>query len=456
MKATKTFSELLTFYDVPTPRYTSYPTVPFWDNHSFSENQWKVEIIQAFEDNKGEISLYLHLPFCEALCTYCGCNKRITKNHAVETPYIESLLKEWEMYLAMFGNRKPILKDLHLGGGTPSFFSAENLQKLLSSILSKVELHAQHELSIEVHPNYTSFEQLQTLADLGFRRLSVGVQDFDPAVQFIINRIQTFEQTKEVIDNARNVGFTGINVDIIYGLPRQTLSSVEMTIDYVKLLNPDRIAFYSYAHVPWKSAGQRRYTEADLPSGVQKRALYEFGRKELLLHGFSEIGMDHFAKPDDELFVAEANGVLHRNFMGYTTTSSKLLLGLGVSSISDTWGGFMQNVKEVEEYQELLKNNQLPISKGHILTQEDKEIRQHILNLMCNHETDFDILDKEFEEDAFDRLKEFVKNCLVEISNKKISVTETGKPFVRNIALCIDERYWQNSAPKQQLFSRSV
>lgn len=455
MKTSKSFSELLSLYDVPTPRYTSYPTVPYWDNDSFAESAWKSEVVKSFEDNNGEISLYIHLPFCEALCTYCGCNKRITKNHAVEIPYIESVITEWNLYLKLFGNKKPVIKDLHLGGGTPTFFSSENLEKLLSTILKSVNLHPQHELSIEVHPNYTTLEQLQTLAKLGFRRLSVGVQDFDPDVQFIINRIQTFEQTQKVIEYARNVGFTGINVDIIYGLPRQTLASVELTINYVKQLNPDRIAFYSYAHVPWKSAGQRRYTEADLPSGEKKRALYEFGRKELLTHQYSEIGMDHFAKSDDELFVAEANGELHRNFMGYTTTSSKFLLGLGVSSISDTWGAFMQNVKEVEEYQASLINNKLPIFKGHLLTEEDEQIRQHILNLMCKHETIFEIENKDLENEVFDRLQEFVHNNLVELDEYKISVTEDGKPFVRNIALCLDARYW-SIIPKENLFSKSV
>lgn len=455
MKTTKSFSELLTFFDVPTPRYTSYPTVPYWNTADFNLEQWKHEVINGFKDNNGEISLYLHLPFCEALCTYCGCNKRITKNHAVETPYIESLLKEFNLYLALFEGKKPILKELHLGGGTPSFFSAENLQYLLSSIIEKVDLAIDYEFSIEVHPNYTNKKQLQVLADLGFRRLSVGVQDFDPKVQFIINRIQTFEQTKQVIDEAKEVGFTAINVDIIYGLPLQTLESIQLTIDYVKKLNPDRIAFYSYAHVPWKSAGQRRYSENDLPSGAEKRSLYELGREQLLAQNYFEIGMDHFAKLDDELFIAEKNGLLHRNFMGYTTSSTKLLIGLGASSISDTWTGFMQNEKEIEAYQLKIEKNEFPISKGHLLTDEDSIIRHYILELMCKHTTHLKSSNIEYNEEVFSRLSELEILGLVEINNNYITVTESGKPFIRNIALCFDQRYWAN-IPKENLFSKSV
>jgi oxygen-independent coproporphyrinogen-3 oxidase len=449
------FSALLSKYDVPTPRYTSYPTVPFWDTHSIDDAIWKGQVLKAFEDNEGEISLYLHLPFCEALCTYCGCNKRITKNHAVEIPYIQSLLKEWAMYLELFEGRKPVLKDLHLGGGTPSFFSADNLKVLLETIMESVTLHPQYEFSIEVHPNYTNATQLKVLAALGFKRLSVGVQDFDPAVQLMINRIQTFEQTKAVVDQARAAGFTGINIDIIYGLPSQTLASVKMTIDYVIQLNPDRIAFYSYAHVPWKSAGQRRYSEADLPSGNEKRALYEFGRTALMQFQYKEIGMDHFAKPSDELFVAEDHGVLHRNFMGYTTTSSKFLLGLGVSSISDTWGAFMQNEKEVEAYQTKIEQQQFPIIKGHLLSNEDLIIRQHILNLMCLHQTDIANLTDEMKETIMSRLREFEENALVDIDVWQVKVTTSGKPFVRNIAMCLDQRYWA-AVPMQNVFSKSV
>jgi oxygen-independent coproporphyrinogen-3 oxidase len=441
---------------VPTPRYTSYPTVPYWDKDMISTEIWKNEVMHAFENNNGEISIYIHLPFCEALCTYCGCNKRITKNHAVELPYIASVLKEWQMYVSLFQEGKPIvLKDLHLGGGTPSFFSADNLELLISTIKQSVVLHDHFEFSIEVHPNYTTEFQLKKLAALGFKRLSVGVQDFDPAVQYIINRIQSFEQTKKVIEEARIVGFTGINVDIIYGLPRQTLASIALTIDYVKQLNPDRIAFYSYAHVPWKSAGQRRYTDADLPSGIEKRALYELGRRELLAHHYSEIGMDHFAKSDDELFIAEAKGELHRNFMGYTTTTSSFLLGLGVSSISDTWFSFMQNEKDIDKYQESIANNVLPITKGHLLNDQDLIIRQHILNLMCKHTTTFSADDEKYVEDVLVRLETLRNDGLVEIHESTVNVTTQGKPFVRNIAMCFDEKYWQ-SIPTQNLFSKSV
>lgn len=453
---TGTPAELLAKYDVPSPRYTSYPTVPYWDEKPLTQAHWLQHVKQAFrKTNSTEgISLYLHLPFCEQLCTYCGCNKRITKNHAVEEPYMEALLQEWEQYLVAF-RVKPRITELHLGGGTPTFFSAQNLKKLLERLLEKTEITPNAEFSVEVHPNHTNAEQLQVLYDLGFRRLSVGVQDFDPRVQFVINRIQTFEQTKETFDTARAIGYTSINADIIYGLPHQYASCVRDTIEKVKELRPERIAFYSYAHVPWKSKAQRRYSESDLPAPAEKRGLYELGRSLLEEAGYVEIGLDHFALPTDELCTAAQNGTLHRNFMGYTPRHTELLIGLGASSISDTGTSFMQNIKEVEAYEEAVFTGILPQLKGHELTEEDLIIRKHILNLMCRLSTSWteDVLP--YFVDALIRLQPLEEDGLLEYSNRHIKVLEAGRPFLRNVAMCFDARLWE-AQPTTPVFSRSV
>ena len=266
---------LLKKYDVPTPRYTSYPTVPYWDFSSIDDNKWKQSVIDTFKSENGELCIYIHLPFCENLCTFCACTKRITKNHKVEDPYITTVLKEWKMYRSLLPF-PPKIKEIHLGGGTPTFFSPDNLLELINGITEDAIVNDDKEFSIEVHPNYTTEEHLKRLSEIGFNRISIGVQDFDPRIQFVINRIQSYEKTKEVVDWARKYNYSSINIDLIYGLPHQTTDSVVYTIDLIKTLMPDRIAFYSYAHVPWKSKAQRRYTEADLPSASEKWAIASF------------------------------------------------------------------------------------------------------------------------------------------------------------------------------------
>ncbi|RYG02422.1 MAG: coproporphyrinogen dehydrogenase, partial [Chitinophagaceae bacterium] len=251
---------LLKKYNVAAPRYTSYPTVPLWDVDKFDTKQWLFSVKNCFDNSKNDgISLYIHLPFCESLCTYCGCNTRITKNHTVENPYINALLKEWQMYVNVLGE-KPKIKELHLGGGTPTFFSAENLSKLIEGILENSEPTPDSEFSFEAHPDNTSEAHLQTLYNLGFRRLSLGIQDFDEKVQKMINRYQTPLQVELITKIARKIGYQSVNFDLIYGLPFQTLNGLEKTLNHVMRINPDRIAFYSYAHVPWLKPGQRRYT----------------------------------------------------------------------------------------------------------------------------------------------------------------------------------------------------
>ena len=452
-------NSLVSKYNVAGPRYTSYPTVPYWKNDEFSLSQWKQGITKSFSESNSEegISLYIHLPFCESLCTFCGCNKRITKNHNVETLYLESVLKEWRLYLDLFTER-PIIKELHLGGGTPTFFSAENLKLLIKGIFRDATIAQNPSFSFEGHPNNTSEAHLQTLFDCGFTRVSYGVQDYNPTVQLAIHRLQPFENVKRVTEMARKIGYTSVGHDIIFGLPFQKKEHVIHTIEKTKELMPDRIAFYSYAHVPWiKGNGQRGFKEEDLPSAIEKRDMYETGKRMLEEAGYIEIGMDHFALKTDSLYKAVENKTLHRNFMGYTDSKTQLMLGLGVSAIGDSWYSFGQNVKNVEEYQDLVAQNIIPVYRGHILNSEDLIVRKHILNLMCNLETSWVDSSMQLIElpEVLEKLEEMEADGLVEFSFQKLYITEKGRPFVRNICMAFD-LLLQRSKPETQLFSMTV
>lgn len=449
-------SQLLSKYNIPGPRYTSYPTVPYWEPDYFTEKKWIRSVQRIFADGAASegISLYIHLPFCESLCTFCGCNKRITKNHEVEEPYIATVLKEWDLYLERLP-KKPIIREIHLGGGTPTFFSPEHLKELMNGLLAKAERHPDFSFGFEGHPNNTTYEHLQTLRELGFTRVSYGIQDFDPKVQDAINRRQSFEKVKQVTQWSRELGYTSINFDLVYGLPFQTLDSVAGTIEKVRTLAPDRIAFYSYAHVPWiEGNGQRKFSEEDLPREQEKRALYELGRDMLLEMGLAEIGMDHFATKEDELYTSLLNGRLHRNFMGYTPFATKLLIGLGVSSISDSLYGFAQNYKDLESYKQAVDEGFLPVFRGHFLTKEDLIIRNHILELMCNLQTSWPQADIDFKS-ILDRLAEPLNDDLIELTDKGIKITEKGKPFVRNICMAFDLQLWRRQ-PETRLFSLTI
>lgn len=451
-------NSLIDKYNIPGPRYTSYPTVPYWDESTFSPEKWKESVIRSFNESNPEegISIYIHLPFCEALCTFCACHKRITKQHSVEIPYLESVLKEWRLYLQLF-SEKPKLKELHLGGGTPTFFSPQNLRTLLEGIFETVEIAEHQEFSFEGHPNNTTREHLQTLYDLGFRRASFGVQDYDPKVQKAINRIQPFEKVKEVTEIAREIGYTGISHDLVFGLPHQTWEAMEHTIRKTMELKPDRLAFYSYAHVPWvKGVGQRGFDENDLPSGEEKRRLYEDGKRLLENLGYIEVGMDHFSLEHDDLYQSLIQKKLHRNFMGYTSSNTQLMVGLGMSAISDSWYAFAQNVKTVEEYQKIVEEGSIPVVKGHILNDEDLVVRRHILNLMCQLETTFDGNNSFPElENAFEMLTEMERDELVEIHENQIKITEKGRAFTRNVAMVFDLRMMRNK-PETRIFSMTI
>src|SRR5215203_2431102 len=456
----ETANELLKKYDVPGPRYTSYPTILHWDA-SPSPEEWFESVARGLDEIEQEGSgaaVYVHIPFCRSLCTYCGCNSRITQSQTVGDPYVNAVLKEWELYLRALDRETPIpLAEMHLGGGTPTFLSPAELERMIGGILKGVRRTADSELSIESDPRVTTPEHLQTLARLGFTRLSLGIQDFDPRLQQAVNRIQTEAQVHAVTDSARDAGFTSINYDLIYGLPFQTLKSIELTVEAVRRLRPDRIAFYAYAHVPWFKPGQRHFTEEDLPRGDDKRALYELGRAMLEEAGYREIGMDHFALESDSLLRAARSGRMHRNFMGYTPRHVAPLIGLGVSSISDSWGAFVQNEKVVEAYQERVGRGELPTIRGHRLTHEDLVLRRHILSLMTRYETDLASAEgyTPFLGEVADRLEGLIDDGLVQMEGGLCRVTAAGRPFLRNICMAFDARLGRDAGAARQ-FSRTV
>ncbi len=448
-------TDLIQKYNIPSPRYTSYPTVPYWNTAEFDKEEHLKRLVASYKKDKAEgLSLYIHLPYCESLCTYCGCNKRITKNHKVEGPYIEAVLEEWRMYVAVLGE-KPKLAELHLGGGTPTFFSAENLGMLMDGILKYAVVTDKSQFSFEGHPNNTTEAQLKLLKSKGFNRVSFGIQDFDPVVQRTINRMQSFAQVRKVTQEARALGYRSINYDLIYGLPKQTMEGMLETFDKVLVLNPDRIAFYSYAHVPWKSPSQRGYDESDLPDENMKIALYNAGKEKLLNSGYVEIGMDHFAKPNDGLAVASKHGEMHRNFMGYTEAKNDTLIGLGVSAISDAWSSLAQNPISVEAYLEWIENKKLPLVKGHLHTERDLIIRRAILDLMCAFNCNIDYLASEERELVVGRLSEHLADNLLTIDKDGIHVKPEGQAFIRTICMALDEFVWNENSGKQ-MFSKSV
>jgi len=446
---------LIQKYNVSGPRYTSYPTVPFWKNNDLNQQVWINSIHANFKFfNSNEISLYIHLPYCESLCTFCGCHKRITKNHAVETPYIDAVIQEWKTYTSLL-NFKPIIRELHLGGGTPTFFQPNELKRLLEEIFSMATIHpTDYEFSFEAHPNNTTEAHLQTLFDLGFRRLSLGIQDYSPIVQKAIHRIQSFEQVEKVNRKAKEIGYTSISHDLVFGLPKQVVSDIQNTISKTLELMPDRISLYSYAHVPWvKGVGQRGFDENDLPKNEEKRILYESAKSHLESAGYLEVGMDHFALAHDSLAIALRNKKLHRNFMGYTTQNTSLMIGLGMSSISDSWFGFAQNEKKVETYIERVQKGELPVFRGHLLSEEDLIIRRHILNLMCHFETV--VTEEWLLKDVRLRLAEMIKDGLVVSENNTIKITDAGIPFVRNACMAFDLDLI-GTEQRERLFSKTV
>lgn len=413
---------------------------------------WEASVKAAFLP-RVPLGIYIHLPFCDSLCTYCGCNKHITKNHKVEDPYIDAVLAEWQQYVRLFPEL-PLVSELHLGGGTPTFFSPAALERLISGILERAKVTETYDFGFEAHPWSTTKAHLETLHAFGFDRISIGVQDFDEELMKLVNRRQSIESVVRCTELAREVGFSAVNYDLIYGLPRQTPAHIERDAAYIDQLKPERIAFYAYAHVPWLKQSQTAYSEADLPKGAAKRLLYEIGRDRFEAMGYSEIGMDHFALPNDRLAIAMQTGKLHRNFMGYTNSNSQLTIGLGASAIGDTWDAFAQNEKSVADYQARVMAGQLPVFRGHFLSKEDQILRRHILNLMTRYETHWENPEPMLA-DALIRLEPLISDGLVDVQGRAVRVTSLGRPFLRNICMAFDAHYWRKE-PQGKRFSQTV
>lgn len=443
-------------YDVPAPRYTSYPTVPYWCE-SPTKQQWYASVEQSLQAEDATWSMYVHLPFCETLCTFCGCNTSITKDHKVAGPYVELILREFEQHLKLaprLAERR--MTQIHLGGGSPTFLSAEELHHLVSGLYRLAGVRpdqAKFEGAIEVDPRRTTSAQLEVLRRLGFTRVSLGVQDFDPETQRLVNRMQPYEMTANVVSLARSLGFESLNFDLIYGLPKQTVESIRKMVNLTIELSPDRIALYSLARVPWIKPAQKLFRDEDLPEGAAKRELYEMARSELLSHGYREIGMDHFAKPDEALSRAESESRLHRNFMGYTDQKTNVLLGLGVSAISETQDCFAQNEKVLPIYERNVANQEWTVFRGHLLSNEDQRRRKQILELMTRFEVE---LEGETQLSEVRRLlSEMENDGLIEFHGRRLRLKPQGRAFLRNAAMALDSRL-RAQAPTTQVFSSSL
>lgn len=449
------YSDLLEKYDVPAPRYTSYPTVPYWSDSPRTE-QWLEALRQGFQQaERVPWSLYIHTPFCESLCTFCGCNTSITKNHDKELPYVNHIVREFDLYVQKVPEfLSHPLKEIHLGGGSPTWFSAENLKRMVAPILDRVKICPDDfDGAIEVDPRRATLEQLKTLFDLGFRRISLGIQDFNPETQRLVNRIQPYELTKSVNDMARDLGYTSVNFDLIYGLPMQTPESVRDMAMRTLELRPDRIALYSFAKVPWIKPAQRLFKDEDLPEGPAKRELYEIAREVLISGGYLEIGMDHFALESDGLAIAQSKGKLHRNFMGYTDKRTDVLLGLGVSSISEAPTCFHQNEKVLPVYERQVDGGEIPTFRGHLLTAEDQKQREQILEFMTRGRVR--LHDGAQEADVKEFLAPLIADQIVSVKGGLMELTPKGFPFLRNVCMALDLRL-RREKPETKVFSQAL
>lgn len=446
--------DLLKKYDVQAPRYTSYPTVPYWSD-SPTMNQWVESLHKTFEKGTPSWALYLHVPFCETLCTFCGCNTTITRDHSVENPYVQTLLKEFQTYCQTVpGFQSAPLKQIHFGGGSPTFLSAEQLGAIVAGIKAQVSgLDSGFEGSIEVDPRRMYREQLEVLFDHGFRRISLGVQDFDPEVQRIVNRIQPLDMTQAATKMAREIGYDSVNFDLIYGLPKQTPEKFHETALKTIDLRPDRIALYSFAMVPWIKPAQRLFRDEEVPQGDEKRALYEVAHAVLTDAGYVEIGMDHFALKTDALFQSHHTGNLHRNFMGYTDQKTDILLGLGVSSISESPDCFHQNEKVLPVYERKVQAGEIPTFRGHRLSAEDQKQRDLILKFMTQMKVD--LPSDEVVQDVKSFLASLFEDGLVELKGRTLAITEQGRPFLRNACMAMDLRL-RRAKPDNKVFSRAL
>jgi oxygen-independent coproporphyrinogen-3 oxidase len=442
--------ELLSRFDVAGPRYTSYPTADrFVEAFTSKDLQDALDVrLQGIGPKNRPLSLYVHIPFCESLCYYCACNKIITKHHERAAPYLGYLAKEIELYTTAMGKGQSV-SQLHLGGGTPTFFNDAELRELMAMLQLSFNFVAGGEYAIEVDPRTVDANRLAALFQMGFNRLSFGVQDFDPEVQKAVHRIQPAAQVFALVAAARQIGFESINIDLIYGLPKQTPASFERTLAQVNLLRPDRIALYAYAHLPERFKPQRRILAAELPVASSKIAMLASSLNALMEAGYVYVGMDHFALPDDALAVAKRQGRLHRNFQGYSTQPDCDLLGLGVSAIGRMGGTYSQNAKTMAAYTDMIDQGQWPVVKGLALSRDDLIRRAWIMAIMCQGHVNFEdfnlawLIDvKKYFASEFKQIESLQAHGLVELSENGIQVTATGWFFVRGVAMVFDH-YWQ-------------
>jgi oxygen-independent coproporphyrinogen-3 oxidase len=451
--------KLINRYDKAGPRYTSYPTA-LELHEGFTDTDYRWHIAKSNRAG-GPLSLYFHLPFCDTVCFYCACNKIVTKNRAHAAPYLENLCKEVAMQGALFDNSR-VVNQLHWGGGTPTFLSDAQMQKLMTVTRAHFNLRDDDggEYSIEIDPRETHEDTIKRLRELGFNRISLGVQDFDPNVQKAVNRLQSEAQTFGVMEAARKQGFRSTNIDLIYGLPRQTVDTFSRTLDKILAAQPDRLSVFNYAHMPVRFKTQRQIDEAELPTPDVKLAILQMVGLRLTEAGYVYIGMDHFAKPDDELAVAQREGKLYRNFQGYSTHSDCDLVGLGITSIGRVGDAYIQNVKDLESYDRLVRHNKLPVFKGVDLDRDDKLRRAVITQLICHFALDFAAIENEFAIDfaayfasELEALKPMQTDGLLALSPQGIAVSPAGRLLIRNICMVFDRYLAQKS---QQQFSKVI
>jgi oxygen-independent coproporphyrinogen III oxidase len=439
--------ELLARYSAPGPRYTSYPTVMHW-SRAPTAAQWTAALDAALQAPDARCGIYVHIPFCQSLCTFCGCNMRLVRNHALAAPYVDTLLAEFALYRQQLSVPRLALGELHLGGGTPTYLPAGALDRLLDGVLQHAAPVAGAELAIEVDPRNTTREQLTVLRRHGFNRLSMGVQDFDARVLQIVDREQTEAEVRRVVDAARELGFSSLSFDLIYGLPLQTLDSMRHTFDATERLAPDRVSFLPYAHVPWIKQSQRQYTEADLPDGVLRQQLLLLGRERLGTAGFVEIGMDQYARREEALTRALTAGTLHRNFMGFTASATQALIGPGVSAIGGARCAYAQNEKGLQPYEARVRAGELPLQRGHVLSDDDQRVRDLLWQLLTvSHATltAADVAARWWPATA-QALQTLQGDGLVLLADRQIRVTDTGRSFLRHIGMAFDD-YLRNTAP---------
>jgi len=453
-------AELIRRFDRPGPRYTSYPTADRFVEAFDADAYRRALEKRAIGGVTRPLSLYAHLPFCNTICYYCACNKIITRDHGRSGKYIRYLAKELALAGRALGGLQR-LEQMHWGGGTPTFLSRDELRELMALVRAHFTLAPDGEYSIEVDPRSADAETIRVLGEIGFNRLSVGVQDFDPGVQRAVNRIQSYEQTAEVIDAARAAGFKSVNVDLIYGLPKQSTASFHESINKVLQLHPDRIALYNYAHLPSVFKPQRRISESDLPSAETRLDLMLLAIRLLTLAGFRYIGMDHFAKPTDDLAVAQRLGTLHRNFQGYTTRPECDLVGIGVSAIGAIGPAYVQNVKTLDEYYDRLDLGEFPVMRGLELTKDDIVRRAVIQALMCSFEVSIEAIEinhlvdfKRYFAPELQELREYQQMGLVELDDKWITVTPRGRLMVRAVCMVFD--YHLRTAQARARYSKVI